>query len=352
MAWKSSFAYNVEAEEAYHEADMRKREAAEARQRRRSNRFKRKPGFPDLPLRSPSHIEPDPAPATGFDIILEVMKRHAEAERNFTILKGDLKEDHYLTLNYLIRSYGAVAFLNCKGKMFNVMYTCTWESMYAGNCSDAKVDAAIKKHIKHIYKWFKYRGEEFFYMWFVERGKKRGLHFHCLLHVPEGLIPGLKQEVEQSVFTIYGRRARRPGKRGKLASLFLPVDDTKTVDFQINSTVDDQWRRWRYCFEGIDKHLSVNYVDQPSWKPEPIRSYLKLEKMSYQGRYTKQRFGWSSTLLGQKARRAFDKKYGRYQKMPNSLLPTVNSDELYGSQYLDWSRMNMCEDKLLLSLEI
>lgn len=181
---------------------------------------------------------------------------------------------------------------------------------------------------------------------------KRGLHFHCLLSVPEELIPGLKREVEQSIWTIYDRRARRPAKPSKAAlaaNPFAGADDTKTVDFKKSRTVDLQWRRWRYTVKTVNPAVTVSVRDQPSWKPTPIRAYLALEKKGKIGRYTKARFGISKTL-GPKARRAFEKKYRK--KVPSALLRAEKPEDLYGPQYLDWSRENMREVPPLTSLEL
>ena len=278
---------------------------------------------------------------------------------DFEVDEDEPRGVNYLTIEQVERAYEAIMLLHCLGLNFNIWYTCTWRSVEL--TTDEQVAEAIERHIESLRKWLEYRGAKFHYIWVVERGRERGLHFHVLMHLPKEIpLKKFERQVSQSIFTITGMYPRCPAakpaklpkraKRSKPAKPADPspnpfadvpiepieMDDTMTVKIKQITSVGEQWHLWRYLMKGIhpeeEMHIRGHQRRRRAWIP--LARYLGLEKLSYEGRYEGLRFGRSQTL-GPDAWAEFEAKHG----MPRNPFWTAEKPgELYGRQFLDFAR--------------
>lgn len=303
---------------------------------------------------------------------------------DFAVDKSEPRKLNYLTRREMERAYEAIMRLHCMGLNFNIWYTCTWRSVEL--TTDEQVAEAIEDHIEHLRHWMKdealkvHEEPEIHYIWVVERGRKRGLHMHVLLHLPKKIpLRKFEREVSQSIFTITGMYPRcpapKPAKRIKQikrsksavpsANPFVDVpiepievdeDDTRTVHIDRLTSVGEQWLLFRYLMKGLDPEEEMHvYGDlHRRRKCSPLTRYLGLERVSHEGRYLGLRFGRSRTLCLE----AWN-EFKAGQKMPPNPLETAKSSEvLYGRQFLDFAKASGHPKpksggvKLLRSLEI
>ena len=283
------------------------------------------------------------------------------SDLDFEVDKKELRGLNYLTIEQVERAYEAIMLLHCMGLNFNIWLTCTWASV--GLTTDAQVAEAIEWQLVLLRKWLEYKGEEFHYIWVVERGEERGLHFHVLCHLPKEIsLKKFERQVSQTIFTITGMYPRCPtakpskrpkrAKRSRSAEPAVPpanpfadltiepieVDDTRTVKIERLTSVGGQWICWKYILGGIDPeeevHIRGSRLRRRAWIP--LAQYLGLnpEHVSYQGRYEGLRFGRSQTL-GPKAWNRCKAIHG----MPHNPFWTAEKPgELYGRQFLDFAR--------------
>lgn len=101
------------------------------------------------------------------------------------------------------RAYKAVAFANCLGKVMDSRMHVSLATV--GIKSDHDKLEARRAFMDLLHRWFDRKGCPLMAVWVQERGKRMGLHFHVLLHVPPFLAEALKRDAVSMLEGVVGR---------------------------------------------------------------------------------------------------------------------------------------------------
>lgn len=213
-------------------------------------------------------------------------------------------------------TYAAVAFANRLSVVLNMHVTIAWSTI--GVVDDIDVNIANRRLLDAIGRYFdKTLKIGRYWIWALERGKKRGLHTHLVVYVPLIAYNDFCEMLERSVKTITGKQP-------------LVTDTSSTICVRKAREALDfnsQWNWFRYLMKGLRSDDIMS-----DW-----RKRSKLDRLASSARITPEdegevrtkRVGVSRCI--DRAARLKDSKDSGFKDLWSQGIR--DPDQLYGSVY-------------------
>jgi hypothetical protein len=212
--------------------------------------------------------------------------------------------------------FNAIALANCLGFILNTRIDITWS--LAGVRDDLEVADCQSRLLDWLRRWLARHNCAAYWIWVLERGKRRGLHTHMMVHIPSDLYlerftrygsePPFREQLEAALERILGRPlVRRKGE--------------KTLHLRHRSNLDTthQWLAFQYRAKGV------------GGDPDIASEKYGLHRVSDEGEVVTKRVGVSRVLDDKNVRRLTS-----VNDFPSFALPP--GPKPFDNRYINWNR--------------